>query len=216
MNIKHIFDIAITTIRMKPPIILDNNKTKRKPEITNEIIEKLILHETFLRRSAYKNTSIKTGESFFDDSDMKSEYYLVVVYDQNLNMPLLSARYFFDKTLIEKSLKGDDNINHLQTDLSGKLNLNDFKEGEIFLADRLSGNVYNSTYRQNRNYIFSLFYAEILTYNKNRSLILMARKEKHDKLLKKYLRLNFNIIGSIIHKGKEHWIILTDLKKSIL
>jgi len=40
----------------------------------------------------------------------------------------------------------------------------------------------------------------------------MARKEKKDKLLKKYLRLGFNVVGSTMHNDKEHWVIITNLK----
>jgi hypothetical protein len=40
----------------------------------------------------------------------------------------------------------------------------------------------------------------------------MVRKEKHNKQLSKYLKLGFVLMGSTIHKGKEHSIILGDLK----
>jgi len=39
----------------------------------------------------------------------------------------------------------------------------------------------------------------------------MARKEKHDKLLNKYLLLGLRVIGSNTHKDREHWILLGDV-----
>jgi hypothetical protein len=41
----------------------------------------------------------------------------------------------------------------------------------------------------------------------------MARREKYEKLLTKYIRLGLHVIGSTKHKGKEHWILLGDLSK---
>src|ERR1043166_9376109 len=62
--------------------------------------EWLMKCEAELRRSAYKHTPITTGESFYDDSDMSSDYYLVIVYDDKTKTPLLSARYYFNKEMI--------------------------------------------------------------------------------------------------------------------
>ncbi len=209
-------NIIAKTIRMQSAIILPDGKTKREIFNKNKINQNLVLQETFLRKLAYKTTSIKTGASFFDDSDMISEYYLVVVYDESSNTPLLSARYYFDKSVISNYLNGYVNIESKKINNECKLNLNDFKKAKIFLADRLSGNLSSFIYRHCRNYIFSLFYKEIVSHNKDCKLILMARKEKHEKLLKKYLFLGFDVIGSKVHNEKEHWILLTDLKKSML
>jgi hypothetical protein len=214
MSTKEVFDIKIKTVQMQPPIQSAENETKRQSLIKNEIVENLISHETFLRRTAYKNTTIKTDNSFFDDTDMTSEYYLVVVYEQNSNIPLLSSRYYFNKFVITKYLKGDNNSEADLIYLGEKFNLDNYKEGNIFLADRLSGNVKSSIYRQCRNRIFMLFYSEMVNTNKNCKLLLMVRKEKHDKQLSKYLKIGFVLIGSTLHKGKEHSIILGDFKTS--
>ncbi len=210
----YIFNIKAKTIKLKIPIISEDNTIKRASIIQSEKLEKLISSEAFLRRFAYKNTTIKTSEYFFDDSDMKSEYYLVIVYDKISNVPLLSARYYFDKSVIIKYLQGDNNSESTQKDWGETMNLYNFKEGEIFLVDRLSGNISSSVYRKNRKYIYLLFYSEILTRNKNCKIILMARRVKYEKLLTKYLHLGFNIVGTKIHNGKEHWILSGDLKKS--
>ena len=212
MNTKDIFEITVCTIKMQSPILRTDNTIKRQSQNKEEQVESLISFEAFLRRTAYKNTTIKTGESFFDDSDMKSEYYLVVVYDKISNTPLLSARHYFDKSVVAKYLKGDNDIEVELSYLGAKFNLDSYTNGKVFLADRLSGNINSSIYRKYRHNIFSLYYSEIANNNKNCTLLLMVRKEKHDKQLSKYLNLGFNIIGSTLHKGREHSIILRDLK----
>ena len=208
-----IFNIKCKTIHLQRPKKNADGKFERKSFLKNESDEKLISSEFYLRNLAYKNTIIRTGESFFDDSDMNSEYYLIVIYEKKSSIPLLSARYYFDKTTIANYLRGDDNSDVIQSNYYKAFNINNFKEGEIFLADRLSGNINNSTYRLNRNYIFLMLYSEILIHNRERKFILMARKEKYEKLLTKYLRLGLNIVSSTKLRGKEHWILLGDVKK---
>lgn len=190
-----------------PASATDKGQTRRAAT-NSEIFQQLITKEAFLRRLAYKNTTIKTDDSFFDDSDMKSEYYLVVAYDKISGTPLLSARHYFDKSLIAKFLRGDNNP---EINLS-TFNLDSYPDGKIFLADRLSGHISSSIYRKHRAGIFSLYYSEIVNNNKNCTLLLMVRKEKRDKQLSKYLNMGFTLIGSVLHKGKEHSIILRDLK----
>ncbi len=212
MDSKDIFDIKVETIQLQASILPADNTIKRQAKSKEEKLEYLISHEAFLRRAAYKNTTIKTNESFFDDSDMKSEYYLVIVYDKTSNTPLLSARHYFDKSLIAKFLKGDNGLETELSYLGEKFNLDSYSDGEIFLADRLSGNISSLIYRQCRNRIFSLYYSEIVNNNKNCTLLLMVRKEKRDKQLSNYLNMGFTLLGSTLHKGKEHSIILRDLK----
>lgn len=206
MDTNDLFDITVQTIHMQIPILSTNNTTKRQSYIKDWKVESLISNEAFLRRNAYKNSTIKTAESFFDDSDMKSEYYLVIVYDKASNTPLLSARHYFDKSSIAKFIKGDDD---LETKLSD-FNPASFPDGKLFLADRLSGNISSSIYRRYRSNIFSLYYSELVNKNKNCTLLLMVRKEIHNKQLSKYLNLGFIPIGSTLHNGKEHTIIVRD------
>ena len=208
---KDMFRIKGKTIRMQKPVALADNSVER--EAAFGVDENLVPLEAFLRRKAYRNTSIKTGESFFDDSDMTSEYYLIVIYDKKSNTPLLSARYYYDKTTISQCLMGDESAISENPDSNNPLNIDAFADGSIFLADRLSGNISCSIYRRNRDYIFLLLYAEILQHNQDRKFILMARSEKGEKLLSKYLRLGHHTIGSTKHKGKKHWILLGDLKR---
>jgi hypothetical protein len=205
MATKEMFDIEVKSIQMQPPILLADNTIKRQSLIKEESVESLISLEAFLRRVAYRNTTIKTDESFFDDSDMKSEYHLVIVYDKSSGTPLLSSRYYFDKSVIAKYLKGDNDQEVELSCLGEKFNLESYADRNIFLADRLSGNISSSIYRQYRNRIFSMYYSEILNNNWNCTLLLMVREEKQ---LNKYLSLGFTIIGSTLHKGKQHSIIL--------
>lgn len=209
---KHIFSIRGKTIHLQKPAVSESADIK-KNSAKKEMFEKLISGEAFLRRLAYKNTSIKTDESFFDDSDMKSDYYLIIIYDKKSNIPLLTARYYFDKSVITKYLKGDDIPAQEPAVKADSLNIDKFKEGEIFLIDRMSANNNCSTYRQCRNYIHLLFYLELVTRNKGCKIIAMARKEKYEKLLAKYHRLGLGVVGATRHKSVEHWILMGDLKK---
>jgi hypothetical protein len=194
-------NIQAKTILMLPP--LDD---KRRPE-DNDLVS-LVAYEAFLRKKAYRNTTIKVDESFFNDSDMKKKYSLIVVYTRS-GIPLLSARYFHDKSFIEKCLQGETSLSLTDKTFS----FNQYNEDKIFLADRLSGNLSTRIYRENRKYIFSLFRAEIFKHNRQCTLLLMAREEKGDKLLAKYINWGFHVIGSTIHKGRPHWIVLQDFKK---
>lgn len=207
-----LFNIRSATILMDKPE-MESNKVKRLPSEKTESNFRLIEAESLLRRLAYKNTTIKTGAAFFDDSDMLSEYYLTVIYDKRSGVPLLTSRYYFNKQIIERTLRGDDNITPEFSSGAHK-EISEFREGDLFLADRLSGNVSNSVYRRSRAYIFLLYYSELFKHNPRRKFIIMARKERSDKLLKKYLQLGFETIGLTKHKGKEHWILKSDFRQS--
>lgn len=172
---------------------------ERKPLSNDKFSRGLLEKESYLRRIAYKNTPITKEQSFYDDSDMKEEYYLVVVFDADSDTPLLSCRYFYSKNVISRSLVGEEKT-------EACININDFQN--IFLADRLSGNITSPIYRKHRSHIFLLFYLEFLKHCKTDDFILMARREKHDKLLKKYLGLGVELKGSTKHRGVEHWIVL--------
>lgn len=188
---------------------------KRNPTNYTEAVKQLILKEEWLRKQAYKNTIIKTGKSFFDDSDMKLEYYLIIVYHQKSEIPLLSARYYFDRNLIIKILKGDAENSKKETDLHIS-DIKEFEAGRLFLADRLSANVSSSLYRSHRKYIHSLFYSELKAQNKKCSYIIMARKEKREKLLSNYLGWGLKTIGITTHNGKDHWILFGNFKHKSL
>lgn len=185
---------------------------RRKPFENNPSSGSLLDKEAFLRRFAYRATILNINESFFDDSDMKSDYFLVVVYDPNSGAPLLSSRYYYHKPVIENYLKGDDRSLPEFSVQNRRFELDSYSDGEIFLIDRLSVNLSHSLYRLYRSQILSLFYSEVLDKNQMASVLLMVRKEGRDQQLVKYLDLGFDRIGSVTHKGRLHHVILGDLK----
>lgn len=137
---------------------------------------------------AYRNTSIQTGEQFFDDSDREQPYSLIVVYDDVTRTALLTARYYD----CVKPIPGL--IDELQIK-------------EYILVDRMSANTGAHAYREYRNRAHVLFYMELLRHNRNRKILAMARKEPGDKLLNKYLAIGLDVIGITVHQGKDHWIL---------
>ena len=199
---------------MLPPDRLSFQGATRKPVLTDQKIGSLVAYEAFLRKTAYRNTPIQTEEAFFDDSDLPSAYFLVVVYDKISQTPLLSSRYYFDKTVIAKSLQGESQEGSDYPAYSELVNPDHYATDKLFLADRFSGNIHHPIYRKHRSDIHAAFYTEIQKNNEDCTLILMARKEKHDKLLKKYLSLGFRIVGTIVHKTRVHWVVIADLKNA--
>ena len=95
-----VLNIKAKTIHLQKPILLANNTTQRKSIAPTKKAENLIIQEDFLRKLAYKNTSIKTTETFFNDTDMQSDYFLIIICHNKTNTPLLTARYYFDATAI--------------------------------------------------------------------------------------------------------------------
>lgn len=194
---------------MIPPI----RGISRRPTTDDLHSLQIIEKEKYLRQQAYKNTLLNTGPEFFDDSDMTSSYKLVVVYERLTGTPLLSARYFYNKPLIGNQMAGENNeVDHL-SHKGKKFSIEEYKEDQIFLADRLSGNIKNQIYRENRTEIFSLLYSKIYNENKTSSLVLMVRKQGKDKQLNRYINLGFDILGSIKHKGKSHEILIADFNR---
>jgi hypothetical protein len=167
----------------------------------------LLAYERQLRRLAYESVDIVKKEVFYNDADMSADYFIVVVYNRRLKLPLLSARYYFDKNDIQSTLTGDTRSTG---GFDSWVDIEVKDGGKMFLADRLSGNTEHMFYKSYRNFIFYRFYTEIVTKNPGAKMIVMARSEKHEKLLTKYLRLGLNIRGFTIHYGKGHWILLGD------
>lgn len=203
--------IRVKTIECKPPELTNQGIVQRKPvEFKIENIE-LLKMEADLRRLAYKEVDMNLKDCFYDDSDMTSNYFLVIIFCKKTKTPLLSARYFFDIERINRNLKIQGKS---LCEVNDKFKFDQFEEGKLFLSDRLSGNINNEIYQRKRNFLFALFYSEILRVNKSKSLILFARSEANERLLTKYIRIGFHIIGKTNHHNKVHWILLSDLSKS--
>jgi hypothetical protein len=196
------------TIRMSNP------QFGRKPFDQKNKYNDLINGEYILRKKAYKDSKISIDESFFDDSDMQSDYYLIIIYSDRMSVPLLTARYYFDKNIIYKSLKGDYD-NAQQKYFFSDFIFEELNKENVFLIDRLSANKSAEMYRLYRDYIFMKFYLQLISHNRGKSLLAMARRDKYEKLLTKYIRLGLIIIGIIHHKGKEHWVLFGNLKTNV-
>ena len=197
---------------MHQPVEITPDVWKRKPSgASDSFTENLISLEGQLRRLAYRNTTVDVNESFFDDSDMQMEYRLVIIYDKKTGTPLLSARYYYDQETIFRYLKGDQVAEDALSDQYLELDINNYRNGTLFLADRLSGNLDHPLFQQQRARIFLLFYLEMYKHNKTADFILMARKEKTERLLTKYLRLGLTVIGTNSLRGKDHWILLGNM-----
>lgn len=199
--------IRTATLRMKVCRFKDGLSLRMAVD-SHSTGDELVRMEALSRERAYKNTRLLTGSAFFDDSDMHSEYYLVLVYDEKNKAPLLTARYYSDVDTIRKCLLGDG-LGHTLINIPKKIMANN-----IFLADRLSANPASSLYRKYRNYIYKMFYSEIFKRTSGSSYVIMARKEQGDKLLNKYLALGSHIGGTVMHKGCEHWVLYGDVNES--
>lgn len=200
-----IFGIRAHTLVMRPPT---PDGSLRQPVNTTAKAQQLLKFESELRKKAYQNSRIQTGPDFFNDSDMIAPYHLVVVYHAGSNTPLLSARCFNHLPTIEHQLRGQ-NFDPNDSDHAANLVWSSAHAGPATLADRLSGNTSSKLYRQHRNFIFLVLYAEIFRQSRGRLLVLMARSEGREKLLNNYRKLGFELRGSTHHKGKKHWVLVT-------
>jgi hypothetical protein len=166
----------------------------RVPLDRSASVAALLQQEFHLRRMAYRNTSIHTGEDFFDDSDMQQPYSLIVVHEEQTGTALLTARYY-ERT----------------QPIVGVLDTEQLKA--YFLVDRMSANIWSPHYRRFRNRAHVLFYMELLRHNRGRKILSMARKEPGDKLLHKYLGIGLEVIGTTVHQGKEHWVLTGEVEE---
>lgn len=173
------------------------------------IARHLLEYESFLRRNAYRNTTIAVNAAFFNDTDLAAPFCISVVYDENTQTPLLSVRYYNDIASIRRYLNGDVSQEHLNTFLSSVYNPRLF-EKPLFLADRLSGNTASRLYRQLRASVFKLLYAELRQQSQMEPLVIMVRDTASNQQLKRYMVLGFRVLGHCVHKTKKHWIVLVD------
>lgn len=156
--------------------------------------------ESELRRLAYRDTPIEVDSTFFDNSDLKVPYRILLIYDAASMTPLLSARYYFDDTRISKAIQG---FKHPFLE-SGS--------DSMFLIDRMSANSSTELYRRNRNRIMAAFHMELFKHTRGRRFIAMARVEPGDKLMKKYRTLGMAELGKTMHQSKEHWVLAGDME----
>lgn len=197
--------IRSALITMLPPVPQADGVFKRYTLNTNDDVVRIIEMEVFLRRKAYRNASIKTGEAFFDDRDMQDEYQLILIYDQSTGIPLLSARIYYDIPLIRSYLLTME-AHTAYSRFSEKTSNNN----PAVMIDRMSANDTLSVYRTSRSLIHALFYHTLVSHHPEIHVLAMARKEPGNKLLEKYQRLGMEVIGHRQHQGLPHWVLWAD------
>ncbi|OFZ16695.1 MAG: hypothetical protein A3D92_03530 [Bacteroidetes bacterium RIFCSPHIGHO2_02_FULL_44_7] len=171
--------------------------------------------ESHLRRKAYAHVQITKGEVFFNNSDLNSGYFILLVYSSEDRTPLLSARYYFDPIKLKSSLKFDALEEPSKTDLEllfllhHKLNQN-----KLFLIDRMSANAGHPLYRRHRNTVLSAMHYELFLHTRDCLYIGLARKEPLDKLKLKYQQFGMKAIGTITHQDKLHWVLKGNMEES--
>lgn len=200
--------IKCRTVLMKPPKLNSEGNVIRQPENYCLESQEIINAEGWLRKKAYSKTQLSLGESFFTDEDMSKEYYLIVVFEKSSNTPLLSMRYFYNKSVIKQLLMGDSNGIIEENQIGKCLNL--LKQNDVFLIDRMSANTESKTYRKHRNYINLAILRELMYRTPGQKFFAMARSIPSEKLLIKYIRMGFSIGGSITHNKVKHWVLFTD------
>lgn len=193
-------NIKVMTIQLTAPRTLYRNDPNKK------LAQQLLVKEQKNRCLAFSYVSFDFPETFFDDLDMEEPYSIVVVYNKKTNEVLLSSRCIYDQQWIIKTINGNDQNFENQ--------VRNFGSNPFFLSDRLSGNQLHPLYKKYRKYIFAQFYSELVKNNPNKNLILMARSEENERLLTKYLRLGFYIIGKTIHNESDNWVVISDLTSS--
>lgn len=185
--------ISINSISFESVQDLQNNKDNP-----------LIRAERFLRKIAFEEVNMARPEIFYTDEDLNSAFDFIVVRDRTSKTPLLSSRSYTDHSVIRKQLNGHDPGDYLTLSL--------LPDEHYVLLDRLSGNLKHSAFVKNRKRIFMSYYIHVLkSYPKNH-IILMARSSPDERLLTKYIRLGFHVIGKQKHNQIAHWILLLPAK----
>jgi hypothetical protein len=165
--------------------------------------------EKLLRKKAYSTVNMNFETTFFDDSDMKKAYFLLIIYRKRTKEILLSARYYSDNEIIKKVISGEkSDSNYL---IENKI-LPALQKGDVVLIDRMSANTKLHFYRKYRNIIHLHFYLALYLNNKEALICAMARSSKKESLLTKYVKIGLEIIGKTQHNGATHWILIGDFK----
>lgn len=193
IRFRFVFGLRVRTFDVEQ---IDGKVTAKNPD--NAF---LLEYERILRKTAYAQVEIEKPDSFYDDSDLHLPFQFTVVYHPNLNIPLLSSRNITDNQFLQRLL------NENTTALSG------IESGNQILCDRLSGNLSDPLFRKYRNVSFAFYYAEIYKRYKQKTMFLMARSESSERLLSKYIRVGFYLIGEKLHNGKKHWILRQDVQQ---
>ncbi len=165
--------------------------------------------ERKLRQKAFQHLSFGRHPAFHDDSDMQAGFHIIVIYHSKTNTPLLSCRVFHNSKNIAQILGPN-----FSDESKEGFNLKSFSESELFMADRLAGNVESPLYKKYRKEVFTRFYVGISKLFPNQNYLLLARSTPGEVLLTKYLRLGLYIVGSTQLHEHKHWVVLGHTTKN--
>lgn len=184
---------------LKRRLVIHRITFKSFEDLTNNP-DPLVSDERFLRKTAFEQVSMSRPETFYTDEDLDAPFDFIVVRDRKSKTPLLSSRSYTDHSLILKQLSGHEPGNYLELSLVSSEN--------YVLLDRLSANAANPFFAKMRRNIFINYYIRVLKSYPEHHIILMARSSNDERLLTKYLRLGFHVIGKQKHNQVDHWILI--------
>jgi hypothetical protein len=164
----------------------------------------LVLAERRLRKTAFAEVQLFRTEAFYTDEDMEAAFDFIVVRDRKTKTPLLSSRSYTDQKLINKQLQAHETTDYLTLSL--------VPNEQYVLLDRLAGNSAHPLFTNMRQRIFMNYYLHVLNSYPKHHIILMARSSPDERLLTKYLRLGFHVIGKQKHLQVDHWIVILPTK----
>ncbi|MGV3609479.1 MAG: hypothetical protein ACO1N0_00925 [Fluviicola sp.] len=190
---------------LKQSLSISRIRFQSVEDLQNRSSDPLISDERFLRKTAFENVRMNHSKAFYTDEDMDVPFDFIVVKDRKSKIPLLSSRSYTDPSFIRKQLHAHDPEDYLTLLLDPNEN--------YVLLDRLSGNLAHPLFMKMRERIFMNYYIGVLKAYPKHHIILMARSSPDERLLTKYLRLGFHIVGKQKHNGVPHWIVLISGKK---
>ncbi len=199
-------NIITQTVQMLSPNV-NSKRTRVSFSLTEKDIE-IINKEAYLRQQFYSDEKDKNDLAFYNDYDMQSHYFLAVCYEEILNIPLLSSRYYYDKNAIRTAILGDKK----QITFRRPYSLNWLLNQHSFLLDRISVNHNNQIFHQNEGKIFNSFNKEFAIKNPNALLLFLAEMYNNEKNLSTYQSLGFSQIGATVTNAVPYWILLNDLR----
>lgn len=159
--------------------------------------------EKELRRRAFETVKMATTERFFTDDDLDCSFSFLQVWHSDTL--LLSSRAYTDQKTISAVISPDSESDYLLEEL-------DSTRSYVFL-DRLVIDAENTSFQFNRPLVFRRFYDQVISKFKQHDIILMARSEPNERLLTKYIRLGFHVIGKKTHHNIPHYIIILKHKE---
>lgn len=168
--------------------------------LQTKLNDPLVLAERYLRKTAFAEVQMIRAEDFYTDQDMRASFDFIVVRDRKTKIPLLSSRSYTDQGLISKQLQSHETTDYLTLSLVPN-------EQYVFL-DRLSGHSVHPLFINMRQRIFMNYYQCVLNSYPKHHIILMARSSPDERLLTKYLRLGFHVVGKQKHLQVDHWIVI--------